>query len=479
MARPRLSAQQRSLRKVGLPENRKALYVSNPGPQTEFMKSAAEELLYGGSFASGKSWALRAWAVRYCMSFPGAQVFLFRRSYRELEDTHIIAIQQEVPLSVASYSSGAHTLIFNNGSILFLRYCEKNEDVKTYYTTEIDALLIDELQQFTQYQYLNLLSRVRSSKPWWPGPRIRAGATPGDIGHMWVMERWDTLGKRHPLGSVWQGPETEGGLSRQFIPARVFHNKALMDKDPKYAERLKALPEEEYRAKALGDWSVFGGQFFRRWRDEIHVVQPFDIPPDWPRWLCVDYGFNAPYAALWFARVPGTETIYVYREHYGAGVKSSEQIRSAREATIASGEKLRGVILDHGMFGAVNVKGERVRPMADDWRDAFARICPVFRGDPNRVAGWSLLRSLIDWTEAPDGRVLVPPKLYVFSTCSNLARTFPTLIVDKNNVEDLDTDSDDHCLDSLRYGLRHALAGAGRSDNYHHYYQTPVGIRVR
>ena len=420
----------------------------------------------------GKSFALRAWAVTYCLCYPGAQVVLFRQNYRELEDTHILAIQREIPESIAMYSSGSHNLIFNNGSILQFRFCERDEDVRSYFTAEYDAMLLDEITEFSHYQYVNLITRCRSSKPWWPGRRIRASGMPLGTGHSWVKARW--IDPADP-GDIWKGPVSEGGMTRQFIPAKVTDNPTLMEIDPAYLDMLKTLPEEEYRARALGDWDVSTDQFFTRWRDAIHVVDPFDIPIDWDHYICVDYGFNVPYAVLWFARPVGTQTAFVYREQYGKGVALDEQVYRAWQAISETGVKPRTVILDPAMFAKVNVKGDRVRPMADHWKERFPN---VIAGNNDRIPGWRLMREMIDWKERPDGGVLVPPRLFVFRTCPNTVRTLPRLICDKNNLEDINTKGEDHCGDALRYGLRHAFEGTKRLGQDSTVRITPRGVVV-
>lgn len=474
-SKPRLSAQQQAIRRgSGVDPQRQILYKTHRGPQTDFMQTQAEEVLYGGAYAGGKSFALRAWAVTYAMTYPGALIGLFRKSFRELEDTHALTLQQEVPLSVATYASGAHNLIFKNGSIIQLRYCETDADVSTYQTSEFDALLLDELTQFTEYQYSGLISRCRSAKPWWPGPRIRAGATPLDIGHQWVKERWITPTTPN---EIWKAPASEGGFTRQFIPAKLTDNPTLMKADPTYLDRLRALPEEEYAARALGSWDVFTGQYFTRWRDSIHVEEPFDIPVDWDKYLCVDYGHAAPYACLWFARPPETQTAWFYREQYGKGVDLKEQVYRAWQAT--GDEKLKAIILDPSMFAKVNVKGDRVDAMSEEWKRVFGNTANVIKGDNARISGWRLLREMVEWKESPNGGVLVPPRFHAFNTCSNLVRTLPLLISDKNNLEDVDSDGEDHAADAARYGLRHAFEGGGKLGRTRRYYLTPQGIRSK
>jgi hypothetical protein len=279
-----------------------------------------------------------------------------------------------------------------------------------------------------------------------------------------VQDRWQIETEHaQPPFHTWKAPRDEGGMTRQFIPARARDNHTLLKADPGYVDRLRAMSYEEYQAKALGNWSVFTGQFFTRWRPEIHIMSPFDIPPDWERFMCVDYGFNAPYAVIWFARPPGSDLAFVYREHYGPGVALEDQIRLAHQIVDDTSERVRVIVLDPSMYNAVNVKGERIASMASDWENDFAGETTVIRGDKNRVAGWRLMRELLDWAEGPDMMLLRSPRLRFFSNCPNTIRTLPRLIQDKINPEDLNTKSEDHAADALRYGLMHAFRGSSSS----------------
>ena len=46
-----------------------------------------------------------------------------------------------------------------------------------------------------------------------------------------------------------------------------------------------------------------------------------------------------------------------------------------------------------------------------------------------------------------DGR----PLLYIFNTCRHFIRTVPNLVYDDKDVEDINTDGEDHIYDELRY----------------------------
>ena len=45
------------------------------------------------------------------------------------------------------------------------------------------------------------------------------------------------------------------------------------------------------------------------------------------------------------------------------------------------------------------------------------------------------------------------PMFYVFNTCENFIRTFPELVYDDKQVEDINSDGEDHIYDMARYVL--------------------------
>ena len=45
------------------------------------------------------------------------------------------------------------------------------------------------------------------------------------------------------------------------------------------------------------------------------------------------------------------------------------------------------------------------------------------------------------------------PMLIVFNTCRHYLRTFPALVIDDHNPEDIDTKQEDHIYDETRYAV--------------------------
>ena len=67
-----------------------AIFEPNPGPQTEFLESSEEQVLYGGAAGGGKSYAMVADVLRN-VNCPGHRGVLLRRTTDELRELKAVA----------------------------------------------------------------------------------------------------------------------------------------------------------------------------------------------------------------------------------------------------------------------------------------------------------------------------------------------------------------------------------------------------
>ena len=257
---------------------------------------------------------------------------------------------------------------------------------------------------------------------------------------------WDTMTWTDPNGN-----EHSARQSRVFVPSTVFDNPALLKNDPLYVQRLASMPAAERQALLYGDWDTFSGQVFTEWRNDpeqyetrrnTHVIAPFEIPKDWGVWCGFDFGYSRPFAVGWYA-VDHERRLYHIRELYGCtgapnvGVKW-EPTQIAR--------KIREIEADDP-----NLKGRTIHRVGDPaiWQsDGTESVGALMerervyfeRGDHARIAGKMQLHHRLAFDD--EG----VPMFYCFSTCKNFIRTVPALVYDETNVEDIDTDGEDHCL---------------------------------
>lgn len=86
-------------------------------------------------------------------------------------------------------------------------------------------------------------------------------------------------------------------------------------------EMEEALPDEERDVRLRGHSLRRHGLVYPRFSRE-HIVKPFEIPPDWTRYMAIDPGFRVC-AALWVAVAPDGKFV-IYREGYWRGLDWTE-----------------------------------------------------------------------------------------------------------------------------------------------------------
>lgn len=437
--------------------------------------SEATEILYGGAAGGGKSHLMRMAAITWCTEIPGLQVYLFRRIRDDLVKNHM-----EGPSGFREFLAGwvecgfcsivEDEIRFWNGSKIYLCHCKDEKDRFKYQGAEIHLLLIDELTHFTDKIYRFLRNRVRMVGITLPKkyegkfPRIVCGANPGGIGHQFVKTTF--IEGIEPL-KVYRAANSEGGMMRQYIPAKLEDNPSMSEHDPGYEFRLAGLGSESLvRAMRHGDWNVIEGAFFDLWDESRHIVRPFEIPESWLCFRAGDWGSAKPFAFGWYAiaaepfrTVEGVliprGAMVKYREWYG--VKTDSQGKFVPD----TGLKLDAVAVGRGVRARDlndNIEYGVLDPAAfssdggPSIAERMSNVGAFFRPADNKrvtqrgaMGGWDQMRSRLRGDD--DGN----PMLLFFSNCVHSIRTIPALQHDEDRPEDLDTTAEDHAADETRY----------------------------
>lgn len=464
--------------------------------QSRALKSEATEILYGGAAGGGKSYFMRALAIILCGLIPGLNVYLFRRTYDDLIKNHMEGTGG-FPMMLAPLILSGHVKIvaeeirFWNGARIFLCHCEHEKHRFKYQGAEIHVLLIDELTMFTETIYRFLRGRLRAPGlkiPDWAIeffrekfgvellskiPMALSGSNPGNIGHGWVKATFiDAVAEFQ----VRRMAKAEGGMLRQYIPARLEDNPHIDTEE--YEGKLAGLGTKELvRAMRYGDWSIVAGAFFDNLREEKHKLPSFTPPAHWTRFRSLDWGSARPFSVGWWVvaeaewvntfkdgmeRMLPQGALVRYREWYGVKVnddgmvKANEGLRLSAEA-VGRGIKEReaGEKIDEGMSradpsmwkedGGPSNAERMLKCNAKDSSKIFGpRFVPA---DNTRVAGWQQMYSRLAWEDVDDGE----PMLYVTEDCQNWWRTVPPLQHDEHRPEDVDSDMEDHAGDDTRY----------------------------
>lgn len=428
------------------------------------------ELLFGGAAGGGKSDCLLGDWLAHQQAYGGnARGVIFRNSYPELQE--ILGRMQIVYGAIgAKWREKDSTWTFPNGSQQRLSYLDGFEDALKHRGAAYSWRGHDELtMRPTDEEYVFLGSRMRSA--YGIPCRTISTSNPGGPGHTWVLRRFAidkypkgmkpiheylNIEKNFTIedGSKYDGtPDSELPVdirrnTRIFIPGRLSDNKYL-DSDGHYRAHLLALPEAQRRMLLDGRWDVVEGAFFDEWDPVVHVVRAFKPPPSWKRWMSGDWGTTAPYAFVWFCQAPNGE-IFVYRELYGC--KSNKPNEGVREPP--------SLVADRILFA----EQEAEEFISERWIDAscfdnkemglsvseqFRNKGVHFQPSQKKFKSGSIAM-FREYLKVTNGMC----RFHVMDCCDNVIRTLPTLMVDKNNVEQYDTDGEDHLLDGIIYGIR-------------------------
>ena len=279
--------------------------------QNVFLRCPADIVIYGGAAGSGKSFALLLCPLRW-IDMRDFGAVIFRRTYPEITNEGGLW-----DTSLGLYGSlfnppvpkvGDLMWTFPSGARVSFRHLQYDETTQDYQGSQIPLIEYDQLEAFTEYQFMFMLARNRSmcGAP----ARIRGTANPqpgwlSEFLSWWISDdgyadmsragvvRWMVRqGNRIAWGDTraemirQHGPGTEP-KSVTFIPASVFDNPALLKSNPQYVANLKALPTTERErllgdAKRGGNWHIRpGGVLFQRhW---FGVVD--ELPADMERWV--------------------------------------------------------------------------------------------------------------------------------------------------------------------------------------------------
>ena len=445
--------------------------------QGQAFLSPATEILYGGAAGGGKSHLLRVAAIAWCYDIAGLQLYLFRRTHPELSRNHLVGPTSLLALlgpwlrrGFVRYSATQNTIRFANGSVIHLCHCQHNRDVTQYQGAEMHVLMIDELTQWEADVYAFLRGRVRLGGLELPArhrqrfPRILTSANPGGIGHNWVKATFVDLAKPFSVVQVSPG---EGGMRRQFIPARLEDNPALSKFDPDYEKRLEGLGSPGLvRALRHGDWNIVaGGMFDDVWDPDRNIVVPFAIPEGWRLDRSFDWGAARPFSVGWWAESDGSDVplpdgssratrrgdLFRIAEWYGWNGKPNQGCRmlakeiaeGIRDREYALGRAVQPGPADSSIFDRNNGPS-----IAEDMADAGVHWTKADKSPGSRKQGWQRLRRL--FSAARGGE---EPGLYVFDSCRHFIRTLPVLPRDARDPDDVDSGAEDHIADETRYRI--------------------------
>jgi phage terminase large subunit len=411
--------------------------------QAEFHGCNARFRAFGGGFGNGKTAAGCAEAFFLAMEYPGSVGLICRATRPELHattqhvffnggggkvDTDWTGIPQEL---IRNFNKTQNRLEMINGSIIWFWPLD---DPAKLTNINLGWFLIDQAEETTEEMFLMLIGRLRQR-----GAPRKGMILFNPNGHDWIWKRWvrDEM-KNHVM-----------------VHAKTTDNPNL-PRD--YMDAFEAYPDAWKKRFMEGSFEVFTDQIWPEFDEDVHVVNPFPIPPWFEVVEGIDHGRRNPTAVLWSA-FDDQGNVFFVDEHYEAGRlvghhatainKRREQSWGIPNYTVidASASQKdpntgRSVIDEYYDYGIITLPSDRHK---------IARV--------NRVAEW--LRRDPNHPHPLTGEYSEEgyPRLYIFRNCVNLIEHVPQYKwkplppTAKEDAKEEPLKKDDHDVDAMGYIL--------------------------
>lgn len=486
-----------------------------PDTSQEFaLRTNANHILYHGTRGPGKTdCQLARFASNVGIGYGSYwRGVIFDRKYKNLDD--LIIKSKRIFKSIFGdrckflESKGDYKWVWDTGEELMFRQFLKADDYWNYHGQEFPFIGWNELCKYpNSVPYDSMMSCNRSSwtqekngvwledEQRWNLPPIPlevfSTTNPYGPGHNWVKAKFIDPS---PTGRVFVteievfDPRTKQQIVVRRKQVAIFGSyKENPYLDPLYVAELESITDPNKRAAWLeGDWDIVaGGAIDDVWRKNTHILPRFPIPASWRIDRALDWGSSHPCSIGWFAEANGEEALIhytdgrvvsfcpppgtliqigeVYRtEKIGSNVGLRESAPKVAQHIIDYEVKLLedGWIENQPWPGPADnqirdVREEDVDTIEKKFADSGIRWERSDKSAGSRKNGLQLLR---DRLEAAMLRK-EEPHFYVMENCRATIAILPTLPRDEDDLDDVDTEAEDHPYDMIRYRV---LKGANR-----------------
>jgi phage terminase large subunit len=307
-----------------------------------------------------------------------------------------------------------------------------------FLSSEFDLIYVNQAEELTLDDWEKLGARASGRAGNMPYAMIFGDCNP-DVGTHWIVNRagLKVLKSTHRDNPILYDPET-GEITEQ---------------GERTISILKRLTSVRYKRGYQGLWVGSEGMVYEGWQEAVHMLDRFDIPEDWPRYRCIDFGFRNPFVCAWWA-VDHDGNMYRYREIY----MTERTVRAHAEQInkLSEGESYVANIADHDASDRATLAENGIHTVAAN-KDILAGIEKVQQRlvvKENGKPGIFFLRdSLVEVDESLKSRYK--------PTCTE--EEFPGYVFPERKEGRADDEKpvkvDDHGMDEVRYMVMYLDSG--------------------
>lgn len=477
-----------------------------PGSQALAVSCPVDVILYEGTRGPGKTDA-QLMAFRRFVGLGYGEFWrgvIFDREYKNLDDLISKSKRWFAQFGDgAKFMSGTSALkwVWPTGEELLFRQAKKPADYDKFHGHEYPFIGWNELTKYPDAALFDaMMSTNRSSfrpedYPLEDGTllpeiplRVMATTNPFGVGHHWVKRRFIDVaapGQVVRNRMLVFNPRTKRREELVKTQVRIFgsykENKYL---SPEYVGVLESITDKNRRRAWLaGDWNITsGGALDDLWSESLHILPRFRIPHSWHVDRSFDWGSSHPFSVGWWAEANGEEatlpnglkfcpppgTLIRIAELYGSDEPGTNTGVKWKPSKVAQEiKRVDAELIDKGwVTGGIHAGPADNQIFDNQGRMDVESIATVMEGEGvywersdkspgSRKRGLVLLRERLEAAIENEG-----PGLYVMRNCKNTIALLPSVPRDEEDLDDVNTASEDHIYDETRYRV---LKGANRA----------------
>lgn len=481
-----------------------------PGSQALAMACPAHVILYEGTRGPGKTDA-QLMAFRKNVGLGYGRFWrgvIFDREYKNLDDLISKSLRWFPTLRgpKPSFKSSTSDLkwVWETGEELLFRQAKRDGDYWNYHGQEFPFIGWNELCKYAMPTLFDAMFSCNRSSflpeqhpimghnggPPLILPEIPlvcfATTNPYGPGHNWVKDRFiDAAEPGQLIRKEYNvfNPRTQQRQDLVKYHVRIFGSyKENVYLAPEYVAELESIRDENKRKAWLwGDWDIVaGGAFDDVWRADVHKLPRFKVPASWRVDRAFDWGSTHPFSVGWWAEANGEEatfpdgskfcppagTLIRINEWYGTTGEANEGLKLSAKKIAEGIVEREKAMLEDGWIAKLPSPGpadNQIHNVNERDTDTIAKMMsdkdvhwePSDKGPGSRKIGLQLARDRLEASLDGEG-----PGMYVTENCRYFIKYLPTLPRDEDDMDDVDTEAEDHIWDETRYRV---LAGNVRT----------------
>lgn len=306
------------------------------GAVKELFQSSDNEVLLSGAAGTGKSVGALMYLHLACLSKPKVRALIVRKTHASLTASTLVTFREKVAKEAIDagllkfYGGSAQepaSYKYANGSIIIMGGLDR---ASRLLSTEFDLAFVDEAIEVTEEDLDTIVSRLRNGVL--RRQRLVMATNPGPPAHH-LKKRADA-GRCRLLYSVHEDNP------------RLYQGGEWTEYGRTYLARLDTLTGARYHRMRWGKWVAAEGLVYESWDESLHVIDPFNVPDSWSRWISIDFGYTAPFTALLFAE-DGDGRLYLMREWVRTRMLVEDHAEVIRDRLLAGQPQPRGIYTDH------------------------------------------------------------------------------------------------------------------------------------